>query len=102
MKKYIEIKGDCNDGDLISERSEITDEQIEYILPVIEAIKNCQEDHNWPTLEWGDDSPLSLYEDILTEEQIDVFGDFVPYGETGIHTIHSITILHVTKEEKLL
>lgn len=102
MKKYIEIKGDCNDGDLISRRCLITDEQIEYILPVVEAIKNCKESHNWPTLEWEDDSPYSLYEGVLTEKQIDMFDEFVPHGETGIHSIDSITILHVTKEEELL
>jgi len=42
MKKYIVIKADTNDGDYVSEKSEITDYQIEQIKPLIEAIKNFQ------------------------------------------------------------
>ena len=38
MTKYIIIEADTNDGDYITEKSVITDEQIQLILPIIEEI----------------------------------------------------------------
>lgn len=110
MKKYIEIKADTNDGDYIVERSKIIDSEIEEILPVINAIKEFNkihsrgsEEYNWNTIEGSRyKSPYETYKNILTKDQINLFQDYCPNGEYGIHTIESITILHVTQEDKLL
>ena len=117
MKKYIIIEADTNDGDYTTNKSEITDEQIELIKPMVEAIKNFKpykvkvpgkmewtHDYNFPTGECvredlGQLSAEDFYKDI---DNFDVFDEFVPYGENGIHTIESIDILIVAEEIKLL
>jgi hypothetical protein len=113
MKKYIVITADTNDGDYVSEKTPIGDEDLAVIQPVIDAIKEYTEtDHgkqvwNW----WAVDSsrqdnptPKELYLDSgkCTEEAFDVFNSFVPYFEGGVHTIVSIEVLEVTNEYSLL
>lgn len=108
MKKFIIIKADYN-GDYISEKTEITDEQLEKIKPVIEALKvrrkKLNEDrmknwnqwrHNWDTTEYADCEPHKMYVEtgILTEEQVELFNEFVPSVEYGVHTIESIDIVY--------
>lgn len=112
MKKYLEVRADTNDGDYITERSEITDEELEQILPIVEAIKEFDRNHqkgrgdyNWLCGEIRgahEKGPHEVYRDILTPEQIELFNEYTPYGEYGIHTIDSVKILHVEKEETLL
>lgn len=106
MKKYIEIEADYNDGDYVTKRTEITDDQLEKLKPIIEAIKNCETSHNWETEELCDDcTPEELYleKGILTEEQIKFFNkNFKPYSEYGIHSIDSIKLLIVQEEINLL
>lgn len=115
MKKYIIITADTNDGDYITEKSEITDEVIEAIKPIIEQFKIRKKKleetkdwnnwrHNWETSEYGRlGDPKKMYVDkgLLTQEQVDIFNEFVPHGENGIHTVESIEILVVQEEIKL-
>jgi hypothetical protein len=105
MKKYIIIKADTNDADYFTEVSEITDEQIELIKPVIEAIKNAPKDkhgwgHNYETGEAVDKADAEeLYGHL---EGFKTFDKFVPNGDEnypGVHTIESIMI--VSEVEKL-
>lgn len=105
MKKYIIIKADTNDADYVTEVNEITDEQIELIKPVIEAIKNSPKDkygwgHNYETGEMINKAyAKELYGHL---EGFKVFDAFVPYGDSnhpGIHTIESIMV--VSEIEKL-
>lgn len=105
MKKYLEITADPNDADYVTERTVVTDEQLEAIKPVIEAIKNCKADHNWETGEMkADCTPQKLYVDIgiLSKDQIKLFDNFLPYSEYGIHTIESVKLLVVQEEIDLL
>ncbi len=125
MKKYIIIQADTNDGDYVQSKNLITNEQLELIKPVIEAIKNFKpyesmtkgrgepqpwtHNSNYP---WGecireDLGQLSAEEyyvgiEGITSEQFEVFDNFVPYNEYGIHTIEKVEILEVTNEERLL
>lgn len=117
MKKYIIVTADTNDADYISEKSEISDEDLELIKPVIEQLKirrdKLNEDrdknwnewrHNWETSEYGrlgDASKMYVETKLLTQEQVDLFGEYVPYGEDGVHTIESIEIIEVVNETKL-
>ena len=117
MKKYIIVKADTNDADYVTKKSEITDEQIEQIKPIIAALQfrrdKLNEDshknwnqwlHNWETSEYGrlgDPHKMYVETGILTEEQVQIFDEYVPYGEYGVHTIESIEILVVAEEEKL-
>ncbi len=102
MKKYIIIKADTNDADYITEKREISDEKIELMKPIIKAIKECKAGHNWPRYNGTDEEVEELYENILTNEQIDLFDNYRPHGEWGIHSIESIEILEVINEIKLL
>jgi len=112
MKKYIEIKADTNDADYIIEKSEITDEEIEKLKPVIETIKNFKPykinnwnfRHNWPSTDYArhDLGEKTINELYGNNDAVEFLKELVPYGECGVHTIDSITILHVTKEIKLL
>jgi len=114
MSKYIYIKADTNDGDYISKKSEITDDQIELIKPVIEQLKfrkdKLNEDkmhnwnewrHNWVTSEYSESTLYDMYieTNLLTQEQVDLFDEFVPFGEYGVHTVESVEIL---KEGEML
>lgn len=97
-KKYIIITADTNDGDYITEKSLITDIQIELIKPIIEQINKNNGQYGRGEAGYDFDAEEN-YGDL---DNFNLFDDFVPYGEYGIHTIESIEILEVVKEEKLL
>lgn len=118
MKKYIIIKADVNDGDYISSKHEITDENLEIVKPIIQAINEFNEDksikyqkYNWWTM---DDhsrgsspeqylSPEERYKDKVSQEAFDYFNELLPYMDNeNIHTIESIELLEVSKQERLL
>lgn len=110
MDKYILIKADTNDADYITSCSIITDEEIEEILPVIEAIKNFKpykgvskrgsewvHDSNYPKYEncrsdLGEKNSFELYGHI---PGYDSFDELVPIGQYGIHSIESIEIIQI-------
>ena len=122
MKYYINIKADTNDADYISELNEISKEDLDAIRPLIKAIaefKPYESDsksgrpwthrHNFPAgdclrEDLGEKSPEELYvhSGLATQEQLDLFYEFVPSDEYGIHTIESIEVLEVNKVENLL
>ncbi len=123
MKYEITITADTNDADYITKVSPISEEDLETIKPLIEAIKNFKSykvevfdrhyggnrtrihNHNYP---WGDyvrrdlgeKSPEEIYN--IKEEVVDLFQVYVPHGQHGIHTIESITICPLQKKTKLL
>lgn len=98
----IVITADTNDGDYVTEINKITQEELDEIFPVIEAIKKCPEQHNWPApVEYGFDELKKRYPE-LSEEQIEIFDAWCPTGEYGIHTIKSIVYYETPKKIKLL
>ena len=101
MKKYIIITADTNDADYVTKKSEITDEQMELIKPMIEAIKNCEEEHNYETQDCISETEGAdeIYKNV---PGFDLFDRFVPSNEYGIHTIESVEILEVSNEYKLI
>ena len=111
------IEGDCNDGDYISEMSEITQEELDLILPVIEAVKTSTEYHNWSN-EYDDKSLEDKYpqllirnedydpedeydEEFMMGEALERFSNFVPSGEYGVHSIHRVEIYRCDPERLL-
>jgi len=95
--KHILVKADMNDADYTEHLSQITDEQLEIIMPVIDAIKEYKKIHGWRS-NWDDESWPWYEERGITEEQFDIMSDFVPGGgDYPIHAIESITILEVTE-----
>lgn len=61
MKKYLEVVADENDADFVSKRKEITDEQIEKIIPIVEVIANYEDGYNWPNSEYMDETVEDTY-----------------------------------------
>lgn len=103
MMKYIVIEADTNDADYIEKSDFITDQDLNLIRPLLDALKKRESKrHNWVTSEYCDDqNPYEMYHK-FTEKQIDMMNQYVPYGEYGIHTITSIKIYEVTNEEVIL
>ena len=109
MKKFILIKADTNDADYITSKNEITDDQIELIKPVIQAIKDFKpystktirwsdwtHDNNYPNGECcrkdlGEKSAEELYGHL---KGFELFNDLIPGDEYGINTIEEIVIIH--------
>lgn len=120
----IKIKADTNDADYVMEISQISDEDLTKIKPLIAAIKafkpyktktdpNCgyqmdwQHHHNYPCGEYsprkdlGEKHPREIYPG-FDEDTWQIFEDLLPHGENGIHTIVSIQVTPHKKWEKLL
>jgi hypothetical protein len=106
MKTIVIIQADYNDGDILHQIKENTSEkEIKLFRKVAKVIKEMnREHHNWGIgycLE-KDNDPRILYKGKLTKKEIEDMEDILPYGEYGIHTIYSIRILEVEKDEELL
>ena len=109
------ITVDENDADYHTLNSKISEEDLNIIKPLIEAIKNFKpykykldrlmtSSHNYPQ-EWRDDlgelSPYQLYPQ-FSKDVFDLFEKLCPYCEYGFHTIISIEIAPTREVTKLL
>lgn len=102
MKFYLYIEGDTNDGDYIGRLREINEIDIPRIKKVTDAIKNNPE-IEWSVHEYTDETYEDFIEKgLVSEEDADFFNGFIPYGETGVHTIEKINLIKVESEEDLL
>ena len=116
MKQFIEIKADTHDADYVTRRVEVSDETLQIIQPVLEAIKNFKpyttEDawthmHNfpfgerYPRKDIGEKSAYELYvtSGLCTDDEFDTFAELMPSGD--IHTITDVDLLYIANEEKL-
>jgi hypothetical protein len=103
IKTVLYIKADTNDADYITSENKILEGDLDTIRKVAAAIKECKEHHNWVMREFcgEQESPHEVYKDILTEEEIEVFNGYTPYGEYGIHSIKEIQIREIKILEDL-
>lgn len=110
MKKYIVIEADINDGDYVTEKTEITDEQIikiKEVLAKMPKVKDYKGNYlssiRYETRDMGnDDKKDSDYQHISNEEK-EFLTKFLPSGDynySGIHTIETVEI--VQELEKLI
>lgn len=116
----IHIKVDTNDADYSTAVSIISQEDLDIIKPLIEAIKNFKpykgepmdsgrvytHSNNWPYGEccredMGEKTPEEIYSD-FDEEVIEIFQDYCPYPEYGFHTIKEIVVYPDSVGETLL
>ena len=121
MKKYIIVIADWNDGEYLTAKNLITDEQLEKIKPVIEAIKNfipyeskqsygvVKHGHNFPIFDclredMGEKSVEEIYVDsgLVTQKALNLFYDYLPACEYGLHTIKHVDILVIAEEIRLM
>ena len=110
--KYIKIVVDYNDADYRYTFEKISDERLELIMPVINAVKGYKGLSQWDKQNWYDvkrnkpeRKPKALYLDsgLVTKDAYESFRDILPENwEAPIHTIKSIEILEVTDIKKLL
>jgi hypothetical protein len=105
----LSITADTNDADYVTATHKVTMEKIQALLPIIEVINKKTLElknqrgygHNFPNGEIGD--PREVYsEEELTDEQIDLISDYLPYGEYGIHTITDIEYYPYPEKVRLL
>lgn len=110
MQKYIVIEADINDGDYVTEKTKVTDEEIIKIKEILAKMPK-QKDYKgeqlpeikYETREIGnDDKKNSNYQHITYEEK-QFLSKFLPSGDynySGIHTIENVEI--VQELEKIL
>ncbi len=102
MSKFIIIEADINDGDYVTKRTPISDEDIKSIKKIFKKLpkqKDCLGNLEIRYETFEDSDPCEY----LTSEEIDKLGNFLPNGDynyTGIHTIVSVEI--VEQIEKIL
>ena len=106
MKYVLVIVADVNDADYVKGiYHNVPEETIENVIkPVAEAIKAINSNYNWYTIDEREPSPEVMYKDVLTAEQIDIFGSYVPFNDAlGYpHTIDQIYYLPQTEIIKLI
>ena len=121
-KKFLFVEADTNDADYISSLTEISQENLEKIMPLIKAIKNFkpykgksdsgtkwEHDNNWPhgtyspREDLGEKCVEEIYQGVVDADTIQLFQEeYVPYGEHGVHTIKSIKVYEVSDVKELL
>jgi hypothetical protein len=107
------MEGDINDGDMITEATVITNNEykrygksIAFDVELFRKIAKIVMDKNGKNgrYETNDQASTPLknqYKDLLTEEELEFFNNFVPYHEYGIHTIYSIILIEAGNIEDL-
>lgn len=117
----IMIRVDTNDADYDTSITGITEEELESIRPIIEAIKNFKpyktkidgyertHHHNWPYGEMrredlGEKEPEDIYSNLdFGTDAMYLFEDLLPCGgEYGFHTIDAIIVYPKPEKEILL
>lgn len=108
-KFNIQITVDTNDADYITCINEISKEDLDLIKPIIEAIKTKSEEmknvwfHNYESGGFYDNdkfNPRKIYD--FSNQIFDTFDEYLPFPETGFHTITSIKITPLITWTKLL
>ena len=121
IKLELTVTVDTNDADYLVKVSQITQDELNKILPLINAIKKFKPYTTKTTgnykLDWshthnyhigehvrddlGEKSVAELYPQ-FSEAIHELFQEFCPYGENGFHTVESITVSPFIKKTKLL
>lgn len=118
----ITITVDTNDADYLTKVSEISEEDLEIITPLIKAIKNFKpytgkttgsyagrdwnHSHNYHIGEYvredlGEKQVTEIYPQ-FSEEVHELFQNYCPYGQDGFHTVESVLVAPLAKKTKLL
>ena len=99
MKIVYYVVGDTNDGDYITAETEVknyTPEEQVNIERIAEIVMNFEDKwgHNWASSENNGEELKDFYPE-LSEYDIDLFSDLLPYGEYGIHTVDEFEIREI-------
>jgi hypothetical protein len=110
------VKGDTNDADYVTEITDIDQEELESIRPIVKAIQDCKSEYNWECDHYDSPKLEELYPQFVESWKETEYGKYPVFtgafelfrgccpsgGDLGIHSIESVTVYHVTKEEDLL
>ena len=120
MKLLLLVTADTNDADYVTSTQEVKQEDIDKIMPMIEAIKNFRpyetsngsytrrHRHNFPSDAREDLGEKTAYEyyvkgNLVTEEQFEAFREYVQGDSEGrYHTVQSVRLLKVMEDVDLL
>ena len=109
VKKYIIIKADINDGDYVSEKTLISDEEIVRVKEILTKMpKTIYEGEEFPeiryeTKELGNDDRKNSNYNHITYEEKQFLNEFLPIGDANCPGIHTIVGVEIVQElEKLL
>lgn len=104
------ITADWNDADIVTAVTDITQEELNEIMPVINAIKNYTEtskknkkrEDNWPDPNRCEKTREEIYPE-LTEEQIEFFNyKYCPQAGADDCEIYVIESIELIKESEVL
>lgn len=100
------IKADTNDACYVTRTKEWTEED-KYAID-IEQLKKVAKALETENGSWGkgdmmdeDNNPNVLYNDVLTDEEVDWFNALTPSSEYGIHTIESIDLYEIKNKTEI-
>ena len=101
-KTILWIKADTNDADYITSENSVNEGDLEVIRKVCKVIKENSGLHSikWETGEIG--NPHETWGKLLTDFEIEIFDDYIPYGEYGIHTVEAVELRKIEVLEKFI
>lgn len=122
MKLLLLVTTDTNDADYVTNTEEVSQEDIDKIMPMINAIKNFKpyetsgvnkthtwkHRHNFPSDAREDLGEKTAYEyyvegKLVTQEQFDYFNKYVRGDSEGrYHTVKSVRLLKVIEDVEFL
>lgn len=109
-KLMLRVVGDTNDADYISQETEITMQEWEKVKPIFEDIMRKRwektwtynysgetrgDNHNWARDEFDRRTLDDIYGEEWVKENYNKIGDYIPYGEFGVHSITDIELREV-------
>jgi len=97
------IQVDTNDGDYISNSTDITENDLTFIKSIVSKLhKDTNGNYRWEYGEYCrvENTPDNLYD--ISDEDIEQFQEFCPYGEHGFHTLVSIQYCPIPDYETLI
>ena len=102
IKTILWIKADTNDANYITSENSVSDGDLEVIRKVCKVITENSGFHGikWETGEIG--NPHETWGKLLADLEIEIFNDYIPYGEYGIHTIEAVELRKIEVLEKFI
>jgi len=98
------IKADTNDGDyihnIVTIESARDKKEIQELLERVVPVLSAESDHNWENGDCGNSAEEYVAKGKMTQADAEHFGDLVPYGEYGIHSIEDITLYDVMNKKE--
>jgi uncharacterized protein YqeY len=95
-KKVLIIEGDHNDGDYVTRETKVTDKDLAELKPIFAKMKKQRKLVKEYTDSWEEKYPN------LTEEELEIIQEYVPYAENDVHTLVSVRLVEIVSDKNLL